>query len=64
MQTFFPTTFKLQANNMVVRIIIADFCYANLVYDRNDSTLLSVILPTDRYISYRFLLIQNRIQMK
>ncbi len=60
-QTFFPTC--PQANNMFV-IIIAAFYSANFVYDENNSTFSSVILPTDRCISYRFLLMRNRIQMK
>ncbi len=47
-----------------VIIIIAAFCGANFVYDENNSMFSSVILPTDRCISYRFLLIRNRIQMK
>ncbi len=35
--------------------IIAAFCSANIVCDENNSTFSSVILPTDRCISYRFL---------
>ncbi len=45
--------------------IIAAFCGANLVCDKNNSTFSSVILPTnERFISYRFLLIRDQIQMK
>ncbi len=44
--------------------IIAAFCSANCVSDEKNSTFLSVILPMDRFISYRFLLIRNQIQMK
>ncbi len=40
------------------------FFSANLVCDENNSTFSSVILPTDRCISDRFLLIRNLIQMK
>ncbi len=40
------------------------FCIASFVCDENNSAFLSVILPTDQCISYRFLLIRNRIQMK
>ncbi len=44
--------------------IIAAFCSSNFACDENNSTFSSVILPTDRCISYRFLLIRNQIQMK
>ncbi len=40
-QTFFPTTSTWQANNMVVSIIIAAFCGADLVYDENNYVFIS-----------------------
>ncbi len=39
-------------------------CSPNLVCDENNSRFSSVILPTDRCISCRSLLIRNQIQMK
>ncbi len=39
-QTFFTTTSTWQANNMVVSIIIAAFCSANFVYDKNNYVLV------------------------
>ncbi len=50
----------------VLKGIIGDFCSANLVCDeKQNSTLIrQLFYPMDRCISYRFLLIQNRIQMK
>ncbi len=43
---------------LALKGIIAAFCTANFVCDENNSMFSSVILPTDRCISYRFLLIE------
>ncbi len=63
-QTFFLPHAELITWLSALKGIIAAFCSANFVCDENNSTFSSVILPTDRCISYRFLLIQNHIQMK
>ncbi len=63
-QTFFLPHDKLITWLSALKGIIAAFCSANFVCDENNSTFSAVILPTDRCISYRFLLIRNRIQMR
>ncbi len=63
-QTFFLPHAELITWLSALKGIIAAFCSANFVCDENNSTFSSVILPTDSCISYRFLLIQNHIQMK
>ncbi len=63
-QTFFLPHDKLITWSSALKGIIAAFCSANFVCDENNSMFSSVILPTDRCIYYRFLLIRNQIQMK
>ncbi len=60
-QTFFLPHDKLITRLSALKGIIAAFCSANFVCYENNSTFSSVILPTDRFISYRLLLIRNRI---
>ncbi len=58
-------TFSLPHDKLwlsALKCVIAAFCSANFFVMKINN--LSVILPTDRCISYRFLLIRNRIQMK
>ncbi len=62
-QTFFLSHDKLITWLSALKGIIAAFCSANFVCDENNSIRFCHILPIHRYISYRFLLIRNPIQI-
>ncbi len=51
-QTFLLPHDKLNTWLSALKCIIAALCSAHLVFDENNSTFSSVILPTDRCISY------------
>ncbi len=56
-ENFFPTTWQVKRYNC--RFLQCQFCFW-----WKEQYIFWVILPTDHFISYRFLFIRNQIQMK